>query len=124
MIKKWETANGNLIKISEMSDCHLLNTIYLLERTAPKIYEMNLQSAMQLSCYVTGEMASYTIEQEIDRMMEEDPYEPTHYKYDWLVDEAIERGLLPEFYCYSDKEKPKVRRTAKDAARDFEVWRG
>lgn len=64
--KVWTCKNGSKVRICDMSNSHLLNTIKLLYKTAAK----NRNYAL---CYVPdfqGEMAQYYAEQEWDSLNE------------------------------------------------------
>lgn len=87
--KKWTTKDGQRIRIKDMEDSHLLNTIRFLERTWEK------RKASMLSdfpCF-NGEMAQYYAEQEWDRLADTDIEEACPI-YNDMVDEAERRNLL------------------------------
>ena len=60
----WTMKDGRTILIKDMSDSHVQNTLNLLKRVEDKI-QKELSSAYTISCMVTGEMASYYIEHDI-----------------------------------------------------------
>jgi hypothetical protein len=93
--KNWKQKDGTKIRICDMTDSHLNNTIALLERLAKATRDKSLPLAYQFSCMIQGEMASMCIEQEIDSMEE---------------DEEGERFLLP---IYWDLVKEQERRITK-----------
>ncbi len=55
-----------------MTDSHLLNTIALIERKTAAQQHENLMAAYRVYGTLSGEMATYYCEQDID-VMEEDP---------------------------------------------------
>ena len=84
--KKWTKKDGTKIRIKDMDDKHLVNTIRMLLRNNDNY----IADAMMGLCSLQGEMACYYAEQEMDRMLEEDCIHPL---YDDLVEEAERRKL-------------------------------
>ncbi len=86
--KKWTCKDGRKIRIKDMDDQHLLNTIRMLERNADK----NLNSVFCAMSFVQGEMAQYFLEQELDNMIFDDNL-VIHPLYEDLMEEAVKRKL-------------------------------
>lgn len=83
--KCWTCKDGRKIKIKDMSDSHLKNTIAMLERAHSSLIE----NAWAACSILQGEMASYYAEQEIDGLEE---VNSTHPLYDDLVEEQNKRS--------------------------------
>ena len=86
--KKWTTADGSKVRICDMIDSHLLNTIRFVERT----HEKHLMAALGTAAMVTAEIATDCAERQVERLEEGGPAE-TLELYDGLVLEAQRRGL-------------------------------
>lgn len=84
--KKWTMKNGQKIRICDMADSHLLNTIAFCER--------NHREMQRLAPFPDfgGEMAQMYAERDWDRLQESGP-EETHPLYLELHAEAERRGL-------------------------------
>gem|GEM_PF-1954717 len=69
MIKKqtklWTTKDKRKIRICDMDDQHLENTINMIERTASKMTDEALNAGYRLLCILQGEMAIESVEDEI-----------------------------------------------------------
>jgi hypothetical protein len=92
--KIWICKDGHRVRIRDMENSHLINTIRMLRRKATKVCNAELQAAYSISCMLQGEMASWECERAIDRM-ESDPSGEQFLPpiYDDLCDEADRRGL-------------------------------
>jgi hypothetical protein len=66
----WVQKDGTEIRLQDMADSHVENTLRLLERVKPKIQDA-LSDAWAVSCAVSGEMASYYIDRDIDDLEEQ-----------------------------------------------------
>ena len=91
--KRWTTKNGEKIRICDMEDSHLINTINFLRRMAEGMRGKTISNAYQLACFVQGEIAESQIDQDI-MTMEESTYEEWLPNIFWnLHDDALRRGL-------------------------------
>ena len=86
--KKWTQRDGTKIRICDMKDSHLINSIRMLDRMA----EENLSVAYAGASMLQGEMASYYAEQEI-HSLETDGAEAIYPIYGDLMEEAYNRKL-------------------------------
>jgi len=68
--KLWTCKDGRKVRICDMTDQHLLNTIRMILRAAPRQQQAALESAQSCAAMIHGEMASMSIESEIDRLIE------------------------------------------------------
>jgi len=84
--KLWTQSDGTKIRICDMSDGHLRNTIRFLER---KLKDM--QDTMPEPCF-QGELAQLYAEREYEAFMEADPGDIWPIYYD-LVEDAGRRSL-------------------------------
>ena len=84
--KYWTCANGKKIRICDMTDTHLINTIKYLERKSEQ-YVQNLNPPN-----LQGDIAQYLAEQEYDAIIE-DPSLTLPEIYYNLVDEMERRKL-------------------------------
>lgn len=90
--KMWTMWNGDKIRIKDMSDSHLLNTIAMLLRNAT-FRRMNA-----LACFPSfnGEMAQFSAEQDWDNlneMSDEEYAMQTIPLYKDMIEEALHRKL-------------------------------
>lgn len=93
--KVWTTKDGRRIRVCDMADRHLLNTMRMLQRQA-RIKEIQLiQEGAAALHIVGGELAAMTIEEEIDRLLEDgvSPYD-IHPAYGAMCIECTRRGLI------------------------------
>jgi hypothetical protein len=90
----WKTKVGIKVRVCDMGDQHLLNTISLLKRVAAMDQQRNLQAAYSASCYLIGEIASDECDRAISQM-EEDPdgEENLPEIYFAMLEDAQRRGL-------------------------------
>ena len=68
----WRTKNGTILRMKDMSDSHLMNSIYLLERLGQDCYSQELIAMYSFESGLQGEMAQECMSQEIDNMEETD----------------------------------------------------
>jgi hypothetical protein len=85
--KQWTCKDGRKIRIKDMDDKHLMNTIRMLERNS-EYYFCDMFMSMAT---VNGDMATYFLEQEMDNMIEDDII--MHPLYEDLLEEANRRKL-------------------------------
>jgi len=89
--KKWTTADGQKVRICDMSDDHLLNAVAACQR----IHEQAVR-AMPFPSFITGEEASFLAEWGYDNFLQSGP-EESFQLYEDLCLDAERRGLeLPE----------------------------
>jgi hypothetical protein len=88
-LKKWTTQSGEQIRIKDMDNNHLLNTIAMLERNAQSILESELAACASIG--FQGEMAQMDQEHFLSYASADD-YLPEIY--DDLFEEAVRRNLL------------------------------
>lgn len=85
---KWTCKDGTRVRICDMSDTHLLNTIRMLRRAD----RAELNSAYSVEMTLQGEIAQDCIARDI-RDMEENPLEDRLPIYDLLTRDAERRKL-------------------------------
>lgn len=93
---KWVTKAGVHIRLCDMTDMHLINTIKMLRRVGDAVLLANVLSAYQCASSLQGEMASYFAEQDIDRlesMTTEEFLEKEYPIYEKMLIEASRRKL-------------------------------
>lgn len=91
----WKMRNGDRIRICDMGDQHLLNTMRFLDRWAAAKHRCALGLAYELESLLTGEMAGVSIGDDIDHLETDvdaqDSFLPDIY---WkLCDDCARRGL-------------------------------
>ncbi len=92
--KVWTTKSGKDIKIGDMSDRHLLNTINLIDKTVKQMEIEETQELCDALGFLKGEMAVIHAENGLN-FITEHGIEPSLVEplYDDLLDEATARGL-------------------------------
>lgn len=92
----WTTKDGRKIKITDMSDNHLINSIRLLRRVVGKMRLSHEFSGFSMLNFVNGEMAEIAIETALQQEigMDDEEWLKHHTPYEELVDEAIRRDVL------------------------------
>lgn len=68
--KVWTTRDGQRMKISDMADSHLTNTINLIRRATTQWRDTTLKEMYRTLGLVRGEQAIWDIEHDIDRLEE------------------------------------------------------
>lgn len=94
----WMMRDGTRIKIKNMKDSHLLNTIKMMEDRVIPGMEDEISAGWQIYGFVQGEMAEMCIEQDLGRA-EEDLFE-AQGKLSELKAEADKRGLCTKYPAY------------------------
>jgi len=64
----WATREGTKIRVCDMGDEHLVNSLKMLKRQALSAREDNLAAAWSAAAMFNGDMATYYAEQEADRV--------------------------------------------------------
>lgn len=85
--KKWTTKDGTKIRIKDMSDRHLINTIKFLDRQFEQL-KMNIPVPT-----FNGEIAQYMADLDYDYFMNNATPAKVYPIYDDLYAEAIRREL-------------------------------
>lgn len=90
----WTMKNGEKIRIVNMKDSHLLNTIQMLEQYTKHMESQAIQAGEEMLAGLHGEIATQMVEDDLDRLYQEglDPADITP-AYDKLVAEADRRCL-------------------------------
>lgn len=86
--KKWTTKSGEKIRVKDMTDSHLVNTIHFIERYKGKV-EMSM---MRFADSMVADMASFISEQNYEAFAEQDTGEAFPIYQD-MIEEAYKRGL-------------------------------
>lgn len=103
--KKWTTKDGEKIRICDMQDDHLSNSINLLERVAKHMEMESISAGYQMLCMLQGEMAIDSVEREL-MVLEEHGIDPNQVNelYDNLIDERERRKAMEEKDTTRDME--------------------
>jgi len=92
----WVTKSGQRIKVRDMTDSHLVNTIRYLRRHAEISITQYLHAAYSMEGYLSGEMAQVFIAQDIDMLEEADADEMLSDAvpcWETMLDEVEKRKL-------------------------------
>lgn len=92
----WTTKDGKKIKISEIQDDHLINSIRLLRRVVRRMRFGHELSGFSMLNFVNGEMAELAIEQSLEQeaAMNDEEWLNYHTVYEELIEEAKRRDIL------------------------------
>lgn len=94
----WTMRDGSKIRVKDMADSHLINSLKMMRRNASKAISAVTSSMLALSCGFQGEEASYQIDREIcemDRLMESpDEFLERNDSYKALIREFKRRKLV------------------------------
>lgn len=89
-LKKWAMRDGQKVRIKDMTDSHLVNTIRMLGRK----HDDEKEAAWSVLSTLQGEMAQMYCENDISRMEDNGPA-ATSPIYEDMMEEATRRGLKP-----------------------------
>lgn len=92
----WQTKDGRIVKITDMGDEHLINSVRLLKRVVGKMRFSRDLAGLSVLNFVQGEMAEYAIESDLqlDAGLSDEEWLERHTAYEELVGEAKRRGIL------------------------------
>jgi hypothetical protein len=93
---RWTMRDGTKVRLEDMTNSHLRNSIALLERKAQECFPDAVSSGYELLSYLQGEMAIEYVEGDLDRLE----------KKGW-------EGMLPEAYYHMGEELERREREAK-----------
>ena len=84
----WTQKDGREIAVKDMSKKHILNCIRLIEKIAKREFSCAVNNTEILSTMVTGEMASFDLDQKYETLIAEGPeqFYPEiyyHLKYEY-----------------------------------------
>jgi hypothetical protein len=92
----WTTREGRKVRLCDMGDQHLLNTIAMLRRQAERVLWDRLKKGWRFAATLRGDMAIDCAERELERIEEMDAeellYEETPI-YERLLLEAERRNI-------------------------------
>ena len=92
--KLWKTRDGTKIRICDMEDSHLQNTMKMLERNAHIKADKYLLLALDMEANTCGDVATLTAENAVKEACE-DPWESYLLDIYWnMQEEARRRGLV------------------------------
>ena len=97
MTATWTTKDGTVLKIKDMTDSHILNTIKMLERNAPIVQAALLGKVYDFQSTLQGKMAIDQMDREITGLEQSDSeefLEEHNPSYNSLLEEASKRGIL------------------------------
>ncbi len=92
----WQTKDGRIIKIVDMDDEHLVNSIRFLKNVVEKMRFSREIAGWSALNFVQGEMAEYAIESDLqlDGVLSDEEWLERHTSYEELIIEAKRRGIL------------------------------
>lgn len=112
----WVTKDGTLVKIGDMADDHLINSVAILKRMTSRMRFNYDFSAYSMLRFCNGEMAQDALESELfcDAQMSNEEWLESHTSYGELMEEAIRRNIVymigASFFSYMDRYIEMVRR--------------
>ncbi len=93
---RWRTADGEVIRIVDMDDRHLCNTIRMLVRWADRAINYELEAAFSCEMMLSGDEALAQVDSAIDDLMRACPtdYAYNHYRpFPKMLEEAAKREM-------------------------------
>ena len=105
--KLWTTKEGEKIRICDMTDTHLRNSIKMLECTTVLEHKSRVSKLIEASTIVSGEMATDIIESELNFLLQNnlDP-EDVYSIYDDLVYDLERRNQNEKRSIKINRKKP------------------
>jgi hypothetical protein len=85
----WVQRDGTPIRVKDMTTSHLENTVAMLRRAAPNIYDREVISTYIYATPPGGDMAMDMFDREFDAALERDPW-------DWLKRTPLVKAMRKE----------------------------
>ena len=105
----WVTKDGRKIKIADMDNNHLVNSINMLKRSAHMMRLNHEALGYSMLGFVNGEMAQYAIESELfhESQMNNEEWLESYTSYGEMIKEVIRRNIGymmgGPFFSYMDR---------------------
>ena len=113
----WTTKDGARIRICDMDDGHLANTIVFLERVANITFMKEYAAASIMASFVQGEMAEVDLDNFLTSIDEGyiywDDYLPNIY-YNLTMEKERRKGMEKTFFIAGVQHHPGMREVIKD----------
>jgi len=93
---EWRTKDGTVIRVKDMDDDHLRNTIRMLQKNALAKRELHTLSYL-VGPYPQGEMAQVAFDSEFDQLLDSSWMEFVPEVYNLMLEEARVRGIEAEY---------------------------
>lgn len=92
----WTTKGGTVIKIIDMDDNHLINSIRFLKRTVGRMRLSRELAGYSALNFIQGEMAEISIENDLllDASLDDEEWLEQNTPYKELIEEAKRRDIL------------------------------
>lgn len=92
--KIWKTQKGKKIRIKDMGDDHLINTVLMIERKSLAWRQEEIEAGYNLLESLNGEMAIMSVENDLRALERDDGQGPFEFPiYADMVEEVARRGL-------------------------------